>query len=369
MNIRRVGKFFIILSTPFFYSSQSWADIWQQTGAAKISTEYANNPALSPTNTDDVRRILFEPSYGIKGKVGENEFTTGLGFQIVRSSNEILSPNRDSPNVFINWQRQSDMGEVGISSKYAEIVPIDTGPDATGVVPVVSTRVSRIASGKWSKALSERSILTANGTYERVNYASSNYVNYSTRSESMMFSYALSERSIPSLTLVHSDYAPTDNSLPNSFTNILLAGWNWKISDYLDGSLQVGKTRVNNDEMSTQGGALVHYTGQRTQLTLNTSSQVLPSGLGGYTSIVQVNGNWSYDFDERTKAAIDLGWLKNHLLTDIVYRSSGAWIQYELNSAWNVRTYYLHNFLSGEGISSASSYILGFSLVYTHSDF
>jgi hypothetical protein len=369
LNIRRVGKFPIILAISFFPTSQGWADTWQQAGSAKISTEFVNNPALSPTNPQTVERVLFEPGYGLKGKFGENELTTGLAFQIARSSNETLSPQRNSPNAFLDWLRESEMGEFGASAKYAEIVPTDISPDTTGVIPVVSTRVSRFSSVKWSKMLSERSILSANGSYERVNYASSNYISYSTRSESLMFSYALGEGSIPFLTMMHSDYAPTDNSSPSSFTNMLLAGWNWKASDYLDGSLQMGKTRVNNDELSTQGGALVHYTGQRTQLTLNLNSQVLPSGLGGYTSVVQVNGNWSYDLNERTKTAIDLGWIKNHLVTDVIYRSSGAWIQYELDSFWNLKTYYLHNFLSGEGISSASSYILGFSLVYTHSDF
>lgn len=369
MNIRRVNRFSIILAVSLFYSGPVWAEIWQQTGAAKVSTEYVNNPTLSPTNSNDVTRILFEPGYELKGKIGDNELSTGLGFQIVRSSNETLSPNRDSPNAFLSWQRQSEMGEFGVSARYAEIVPLDSAPDATGLVPVESTRASRVTSAKWSKLLSERSTLSANGTYERVNYTSGNYVDYISRSESMMFSYALSENSVPSITLLYSDYAPVDNSSPNSFTNIILAGWNWKISDYLDGALQVGKTRVNDEATSTQGGASIHYTDQRTQLILNVNSQILPSGLGGYTTVVQVNGNLSYDLNERTKAGLDLGWRKNHLYTDIVYRSTGAWTQYELNPFWSVRTYAMYNLLSGEGISTASSYILGFSLIYMHTDF
>jgi hypothetical protein len=368
LNFRRLSKLPILLIALMLNSVQGWADPWQQTASARISTEYDSNPVLSPTYPDGVWRTVFEPSYTLMGRLGENELKTGLALQIARSSNETLSQNREDPSVFLDWQRQSDAGEFGISSRYAETATRITEITNTGPGVADSTRTSRYMSGRWSKSLSERSLLSADGSYEGVSYKDGTYTDYVTRSGSMMFGYVWSEHSTPFIRASHTDYEPTGGG-PSSQLDSATLGLNWTVSDNLDGTLQVSRSKINDAEMGSQGAASLHYTGQRTQLVLNAGRQVVPSGLGGFATVDQANGSWSYDLSERSKTGIDLGWNKSHFVTDIINRTAGAWLQHDLNSYWGMRTYYLHRTAEQYGLGSASSNILGIALVYTHTDF
>jgi hypothetical protein len=372
LNVRRFIRLSIILAALAFYSGQGWADSWQQVGSARVSTEYDTNPAMSPTYRGDVWRALLEPSYTLMGRVGANELQAGLALQIARSSNQTLSQDREDPRVFLDWRRQSDAGEFGMSAKYDEVATRTAEIDNTGPGFADSTRASRTMSGSWNKALSERSTLTADGAYSDVSYKGGalggTFVDYATRSGDMMFSYAWSERSAPFLKMSYADYEPTSgNPLSRSASAIL--GWNWKVSDYLEGTLQVGKSKVSDTKMGSQGTAAVQYTGQRTGLVLNAGRQVSPSGLGGFVTVDQANGNWSYALNERSKTGIDLGWQNNHFVTDIINRTAGAWLQHDLNSFWGARTYYQHRIIEQGGVGRAFSNILGITLVYTHADF
>lgn len=371
MNVRRIDKFSIMLSVFVFYSGHCWADSWQQTVSARASTEFDTNPAMSPTDTGGVWRNIFEPGYTLAGRLGENELKTGVALQVERSSNTTLSPYRESPSAFLDWLRQSDAGELGISSSYAETATRNNITDANALIPVTSTRASRAISGRWRRAMSERSTFSANISYEGVSYTetSSSYIDYSTRSTSMMFSYVWSEYSTPFFQLLHTDYASAGGISPSSFTNTAVAGLNWKASDALEGSLQAGRSSINNAEMSTQGGMTVQYTEQRSVLSLNLNRQVLPSGLGGFVTADQANGSWTYDLSDVSRTGITLDWRRNHFDIEVINRTAGAWIQHELSPFWLLRTYYRHNMLNSDGIHDASSNILGITLLYTHTDF
>jgi len=369
LKLHRFDKLAILLTVLVLHSGQGWADPWQQTGSARISAEYDTNPAMSLNNPSGAWQLLFEPSYTLAGRLGENALKTGLALQIARSSNENLIHNRDSPSVFIDWLRNSVAGEFGVTSRYAEIATRDAGIDASTQVPLDSIRSSRTLSGRWNKALSERSIISADGSYENVSYTGGTYIGYATRLENMMFSYVWSERNTPFLKASHNDYEPADNSSPGTYVDSLLGGLNWILSDYLQGTLQVGRYKMNDTEMGTQGGMLVRYAGQRTGLVVNAERLVSPSGLGGLVTVDQVNANWNYALSERSNTGIDLGWRKSQLVTDVIYRTTSVWLQRDLNSFWGLRTYYLYRNFKQEGLDVGSSNILGLSLVYTYTDF
>lgn len=368
MNSLRLSKLPILLTALMLNSVQCWAETWQQSVAARVSTEYDSNPALSPTYPEGIWRTIFEPSYTLMGMLGKNELKTGLALQIARSSNETLSQNREDPSAFLDWQRQTDAGQFGILSRYAETATriAEIGIAGPGVAD--STRISRTISGRWNKALTDRSTLSADGSYESNSYKGGTYIDYVTRSGSMMFSYAWSEHSTPFLKVSYSDYEPTGGGLSSRLDTATL-GLNWIVSDYLQGTLQASKYKINDTDMGTQGGASLQYTNQRTQLVLNAGRQVLPSGLGGFTTTDQANGSWSYALSERSKTGIDLGWSKSHFVTNIINRTAGAWLQHDLNPFWGMRTYYMHRTIEQDGFGSASSNILGIALIYTHTDF
>ncbi len=350
----------------------SWATSWQQTGIAKVTTEYDTNPALLPGDPQGVWRYLVEPDYTLTGNFDRDIFRAGLALQLARSSNESLSPHRNSPTAFLDWVRQNELGEMSISSRYAETSTRnnDTGSTVnTDPILADNIRASRRLAGRWSNALNERSTLEANGSYETISYSGGTLTNYANQSAGMMFSYIWSEAATPFLRMTRTEYQPANGPATNSFTNTVLAGLNWTTSETLSGTLQAGQTKVSNGELSTQGGASVRYAGERNRLALNANRQVTPTGLGGFTTVDQVNGSWSYDLNEHSSTGIDLAWQKSEFISDITNRTSSAWLQYELNSFWGVRTDYRHNTLSRDGFDDASSDILGIALSYTHTDF
>lgn len=359
---------FILLAACILHTTPCRA-AWEQAISARISTEYETNPAMLSTSTGDVWRTLLEPGYMIIGKFGEDELRTGLGLQISRSSNQSLSQDRDSPSAFIDWLRQLDTGEFGVSSKYAEVATRNADIDATGQVPVASKRSSRTLTGRWKKDFSERSTLSADGMHESVFYTGGIFVDYVTRSASMMFSYILSERNQPFLKALYADYEPAGGGPANRLESVAI-GLNWNESDNLGGSVQIGKSRIDDTDAGTQGAATLQYTGQKTRLNLGAARHVSASGLGGFVTVDQIIGNWGYTLSELSSAGLDLLWQQSKSSTaENIRTSSGAWLQNELNTYWILRTYFQHNTLQLVGVDRAYSNILGFALVYTRNDF
>ena len=370
MNERRLAGMSILLAVQLLYIGQGRADSWQSAVSARVSTEFDTNPAMSPTNPGSAWRALFEPSYSLLGKIGENELRAGLALQVSRSSNKVLSPDRDSPSVFFNWLRPSDAGEFGISSRYAEMATRDSGGiDATGRVPVASTRSSRTLSGSWNKELSERSTLLADSAYEGVSYKGGTYTDYSMRSGGLRINYGLSEQITSFGRVSGNKYVPASGGPSSSLTDTTL-GMNWK-DEYVDWTMQVGEAKFGGNAVK-EGSVEAHYTGQRTQLTLNAGRSVYPSGLGGFIKADRAMGGWSYALSEYSNIGIDLQRQKNLSTTigsNAVGASSGIWIERSLTPSWKMKTYYLHRTNQGGGVDSASSNLFGLSFSYDNSDF
>lgn len=370
LNVRRLAGLSILLAGLMLYAGQGWAGSWQHAVSSRVSTEFDSNPAMSPTYPGGVWRALFEPSYTLMGKVGENELKAGLALQIARSSNKTLSQNRDGPSVFFDWLRQSDAGEFGISSRYDEVATRDAGTDATGQVSLDSTRASRTLSASWRKALGERSKLSVDGAYMGVSYKGGTYVDYATMSTGMNFSYDWSESVAPFLGISNVDQTLAGGGPSSSRANVLF-GLNLKISEHLDCTIQAGKSKgsgASSNDSSLRGVA-VQYAGQRTRMALNADRQASPSGLGGFVTADQANGSWSYDLSEHGRTGINVGWRKNRSITDDVSRNTDVWLERDLNSFWRVRTHYQHRTRDGGGVGGANSDLLGLALNYTRSDF
>jgi hypothetical protein len=361
-----------------FYSGLDWAGTWQQDGAIRVSTEYDTNPTMVPANPSGIWQSVpsgiwqsvFAPSYTLRRMSDANELNAGAALQIAHSSNKALSQDRNDPSAFLGWNRQSDAGNFGISAKYDETSTRISEISNTGPMLADSTRASRMISGSWNKALSERSTLSVDGAYEGVAYSSGAYTDYATRSGNMMFQYDWSERNKPYIKISYVNYEPANGNLPSpSHSANVALGLNWEATEYLKGTLQAGKSKVSGAGMGTQGLASVQYTGQRAGLVLNASRQVSATGLGGFVTVDQANGNWSYVLNDLNRFGIDLGWQKNHYLAETINSTTGAWLQHDINSYWGARTYYLHRTSHQVGVGGATSDTLGVALTYTHADF
>lgn len=298
-----------------------------------------------------------------------SELKTGISLQAVRSSNETLSPYRDSPTAFLDWLQHLETGELVLASRYAETATRDTSISALGPVYVNSTQTSRSVSAKWTQSLSELSTFTADSAYDSVVYQGGPYIDYAAPSANLMLSHALSERSKPFVKMSYIKYIPLNGGASIQYAGAIL-GLNWKVSDSLEGSLYAGKFKLSGaTNLGNLGGATVQYTGERNQLAFNSGRQVAPSGVGGFVINDQVTGSWIYNLSELSRTGLDLGLQRSMFNSTVYNRSAGVWLQYDLNSYWGIRTYYRRNTLFGDGLDNASSSILGITLEFTDTDF
>lgn len=353
----------IILSVLVFHSAQSWAGAWQQIASAGVSTEIDTNPLLSPSQPADLWRTVFEPGYMLKRVGDTNELSAGLGLQMVRTSDQALSQNREIPSVFINWQSQSDTGGFGISARYDEVETRIAEQDSTGLTYTDSTRSSRTMSGNWSEALTERSNLAVNAAYNDITYNAGPFFDYVTRSSDMKLNYEWNESIAPFISMSYTDLEQADSNTPKRYASALL-GWGWKVGDYLEGYIQAGKSRNSEDRMDKQGAVEVRYTGLRSGITLNADRKVSPGGLGEFVTVDQAQGGWNYALAEHSSAGIDLSWSKHYANIRLISRIAGSWVQFQFYTNFVARAYYQHKKVERDGFDAATSDVLGFSLVF-----
>lgn len=371
--VRRYTAMALLLNWQLYCGGLAKADAWQGTLATRASAEYETNPAMSSTQHSGVWQGIFDASYTLAGRALESEIATGLALQMARASNKILSPDRDSPSLFLNWLRPGKTREIGLSTRYSEMSTRDAGGvDATGRVPVDSIRSSRMLSGNWREDLTERSSLSAEGAYERVTYkGGGSYTDFSSRSGGLKFSYFLNEQITSFVGASGSKYTPVGGGPSSSLVDVTF-GLNWR-AEYIDGSMQVGKSRVVGGRSDTQGLISVVYAGPKARLALNGSRAISPSGLGGFVKTDLLRSEWSYAISEYSNTGIDLERRKDYFLTasdaTTTLSTSGIWIDQYLTSFWNMRAYCRHRTAHGESVESGSSNILGFSFAYSNPDF
>lgn len=352
-----------------FCTGQAWADSWQGTASARLSTEYDTNPALTPIRQGGIWRTQLDPAYTLTGKVGENDLVTGIALQVSRASNKALSPDRDSPSLFLNWLRPSEAGEFGISSRYSEMATRDSGgADAAGRVPAASTRTSRTVSGRWNKELSERTTVAADTSYEGVAYKGGNFTDYSTRTGGLRISNVVSEQTSVFCRLSGNNYVPANGGSSSNLVDVAL-GMSWT-GEYMDWAMQAGKTKVDGGRVDNQGSIDLHYNGRQSRLALNAGRTVASSGLGGFARTDQFRANWSYALSESSNTGIDLE--RRRTIPTIISAansgsSAGVWMDHILTSGWGVRTYFQHRLFQGAG-GEASSDMVGLAFSYSNSN-
>lgn len=358
----------IILTAIVFFSGQSWAASWQQAGSVQVSKEYDSNPTLNPANHIGIWRSGFNPSYTLTRTGDANVLNAGVALQVVRTSIKTLSQDRNDPSGFFDGLWQSDAGEFGLSAKYSKVATRIIEQDNRGSFFADGSSYSRALSGRWSKTLSERNTLSADGSYQGVSYKGGSLVNFVNQSVGSKFAHAWNDQSMSFLSMSYVKYVPANGTVLQSFANALL-GWNWKFADILEGTMQVGKYKTSAASSGTQGVVEMKYTGQRTEFMLNANRQITPSGLGGFVAIDQARGSWSYALNERSNTGIDLSWSTNRSFADNTNRTARAWLLFNLNSYFVTRAFYQHRTSERGGVGTATSTMLGISLAFTHTDF
>ena len=358
------------------------AAVWKQAGSARLSVEYDSNPSVGPFDPEGLWRYTLEPRYQVKRADELSELDMGGGVEIARASNSDQSHDREDPNVYFDWRRYREAGSLGMSARYYESDLRSTELRNTGPGLAEGTRTLGTASASLHQNLSERSAIAMDVAYEDVAYKrntavlGTTFIDYVSRSAGLTMSSAISETSTPYVRVSYTDFEPASNGAVSRNLNTLL-GWNWKTSDYLHGSLQLGQSKIAGGSKSSLGAATLQYTGETNLFIFNVGRQVVPSGRGGFTTSDELKGSWVNGLDERSKRGVDLTWGKTHdvfnvlygATEDITYSTLETWLQQDFSARWGSRIFYLLRASNGSLTSEAYAHILGGTLIYTYSNF
>lgn len=345
------------------------ADAWQNAVTGRLSTQFDSNPTMTPFGAESVWRSVLEPRYSLVGNLGEGELNAGLAFQLERSSNQTLSPDRNSPSTFFDWIRQSEAGEVlGVSARYAEIATRDAGIAATGSTGSVGTRASRSLIGKWSAALTERSMLLVDGTYEGVVFRGGAYTDYSTQTGGLRYNYKLSENASPFLGVLFDKYVPMDTHQSVHLSSSYI-GVNGK-TELMDWNIQIGRAKDSLGSANWLASIGGGYSGQLNRFYLNAENLILPSGQGGFAKVNNRRGGWRHELSEYSSSGIDLEGTKTITGSASLFSTTvSAWFEHDLSLFWKMRMNYMRRIYNGSTSGNAYSNIIGIDFSYVNLDY
>lgn len=347
---------------------------WNQSANVRLTSEYESNPSMTAINPGEVTRTLLEPNYSLTGHFDQNEYRTGIAIQLLRSSNQQYSPDRQSPTAFLEWRQQQETSETGMYLRYTETETRDSGVDATVQAPVTSIRSSRTTGASWRQSISERTSVTAEGSHLITSYSGGNFIDYESRTGSLLGSYDWNERSTTYIKALYSDYLPADSE-NYSHLNSTAAGMRQAFSEQVTCSAEIGNA-LSNSNQAAFGSATVQYTGIRSSINIAVLRQASASGLGGFVKSDLATANWRYGLNERSSMGLDLSWQRSEPISQDqiaaqngTRKSAGVWLQREINQEWIARTYIRRNTIINETLNEVSSDIIGLSFSYTRNDF
>jgi hypothetical protein len=369
MNLHHTVRLSTIAAV-LLVASTAQAAVWKKAVSLPVSVEYDSNPTMLASGEEGIWRLRVAPNYALTGMAGTDEYKVSLRLNLERSSDEDLSSNRQDPNLLLGWRRQSETGEFGVTAKYDRASTRFAELDESGLlVAEDSTRSTMTLGGNWRAALDERSSLLADLEYKGISYDGGSYDDYANLSGSIKYSRALSERMEGFIRASASRYDPEGiGASSNNYGAVL--GVKVTASENLDWSAHAGlsKTTGASDDTGWQAGVLLHYMGVRSDLTLDVSRAMSPSGEGGYAESDQVRAAWGYAVDERTRAGVDVSWHEYKGATANTTKQIGLWASRELTPFWNARLSAAYK-LRDESGADASGYLVGLTLVYSHPDF
>jgi hypothetical protein len=368
--LRKTGVATAILILPC--SGVAYAATWQSAIVLPSTVEYDSNPVLATSNVKGATRTIIAPDYTLVGTSDRDQWTFGLGVNLVRSSDTSVVSDREDPNMKLGWQRETETGGFGLKAQYVESSTLSTEVQQTGVIAPDATQKLALIGGNWSTALSERTTLVNETDYTHVTYDINTLTNYDELSNLLSLNYTWSERVELFTRFGAKRYEPEQGSgvaSSNSYTPT--AGLNFEISEGLKGSVYAGLNQVSgtNSGPTGQGGLSLSYTGERVETSIDASRSTVASGEGGFVESDSLSGIWSYAVADTSRLGFDTSWQKTKGLAPNTLRNVGAWFSQELSPFWLARLSFTYKERQQDNLPDATENVVGLTLTYSHPDF
>lgn len=366
LALRSTGAATAILILP--YSGAACAATWQSNVVVPTTVEYDSNPVLVGDNEKAVTRTIIAPDLNLVGTSDRDQLQVGLGVNVVRSSDTAVVSNREDPRLLLGWQRETERGGYGLSARYIESSTLSSAVQETGVIAPDGTQKQYTLGGNWRRALSERTTLINETEYSDVKYDIDSLTDYDELSNRTSLNYAWSERLDLFTRFTAKRYEPeSDSGISSSNSYTPVAGFNYRLSERLEGSLYAGVNQVSGSDSDPtgQGGVSLHYAGERFDTTFDASRSTIANGDGGFVETDNLRGVWSYSIDELSRTGVDLSWQKTKGVTPSTLRNFNVWASRELSPFWVVRLSYTYKQRDQDTLPDASANVVGLTLTYS----
>ncbi|WP_449432902.1 hypothetical protein [Pseudomonas putida] len=347
------------------------AAVWQSSAVVPTTVEYDSNPLLLTSEEQGVTRTIIAPDYSLIGNFDRDQLRFGLGLHVLRSSNTAIVSDREDPNVSVGWQRQTEKGEFGLLAQYNESSTLSGAVQDTGVVTTDGTQKLYTLAGNWSNALTERTTLANQTSYDRARYDIDSLTGYDELSSVLTLSYAWSERTELFTAFGARRYEPESDSSASALNSYSpTVGVKYQFSERLQGAMYVGATEVSGDNGGRrgEGGFSVNYTGQRADATFSAERSTVASAEGGFTELDMVRGGWSYAVTEVDRVGLDASWQDSKGQTPNTLQTYGVWASREFSPDWDVRLALIHKQRQQDGLPDAEATSIGLTLTYRFPD-
>jgi hypothetical protein len=361
---------FFLLAAGCTLTLAAVAGDWRQSISVPFTYEADSNPTLAAQSSTVLRRTRIVPDFKLNGSFGADEIWTNLSLMVERSSDKNISLPRQDPNLQFGWRKLTQKGEYGLVAKYQEASTRLTELEESGLIVKDGTRKTQTLAGNWRAAISERSSLAATADHSTVAYDSGALPGSSNTSLSLNYTYGWNERIEPFVRLTASHYLQ-NNATTASNNTTLIGGAQFKVSDNFDWTVQGGTSRISGATSTNhwQGSLALNHTSQRNTTSFEIGRSVGATGASGFVESDRLKANWSYAVGARTQVGLDASRVDTKSLLPNTMNQFGLWASQELSLYWNARLSYQYKQLQQAGQATASSALLGLSLVFAHPDF
>jgi len=356
-----MAKSLAVIFALLFSVKGNAAVVVEHSGAIYGDAEYNSNLLYLDSDAESVNIFSLIPEYKITASDDRNVWSGLIGLVVERSSDTVISNDREDPFATVEWLRELESGSFGLTAEYRKQSTRLTQFRETGLVSEDSTSVSRSIEAKWNMALSARFELDLGAAYEKTKISgSAQFEDNDVREISARLGYKLNEIVKPFVSVVATDYRAVDRiKFQNFFGGAVIELSPTFIIETGAGIVHVSTTGDND----SAGFFRLIYEGERNTVDLALSRDAQTTDINNVIISEDLDLNYTYELTEKSRSGIKLG--LSQTSTDQETKEIYGFYERDFSESWVVRAYMGLNKLETDGGRSANNKTAGISFVYT----
>jgi hypothetical protein len=334
--------------------------------------EYDTNPSLVANSPSSIWRFSVTPKYTLNAYDGRNIWTLGAALNVQRSSDKLISQDREDPSINAAWMRDYELGSYGINAAYSQSSSRVSELKSTGLVFNDGTSLNQSIGGNYSRSFSDKLIFSITGAYSEQNFSgqSAGLVNYTNQSLSPRITYISNEKLSTYLQGSYGHYKPSIGVTSDLISAVI--GAMYKPSEKLDLNINGGLNQQTSGTTSAtnfQGGLIASYAAsERKTYTATYARSTSASGLGSYIQSDSISLGAVYNISDFDTMGASYSYYKNSDVNQFEYQQLTIWASRDLSADWLAKLTYNHK-MSTSNVSNADGDVIGISLVYNVTNF